>query len=689
MYSNGIAGLNAPIAQNNTYPGSYQTPSQYATPNQSPISVSALNASYEPKTDSYSGQMMASGGDVKGSVDASFGELSPEEEDFIKFRAMVSEGNQKYDSRYMPLRLDDRPLSPIQAAMMRLQAEKQIGGGNARAGISALAAALPNRQGVTTIPGAYDVGYNTAVGPGNLDVSAYRAMRGMSDGKVPYGVNARYSVPFVEGGIASIRHFDDGGQAQGHWEMNGDSGRYVEAPKETGSWTPDQPVLLQTMDQMIAGDTSGKSFNPTEHGYKWDAEYGKFMNPNGSTLLVGSTGAVINATPALKDYEFNGQYWNPAGENVSWNPEKNQTAYKIGGVEVPIGRENMKGIAALTDAEGKPRMQIDKSGQPIFTEPEGLHYTGNFMADTGAPMIAGLLLGGTTALASGAFGAGTTMAGEAAAAGSSAAYPGISSADLGTTLTNVPSSTVPYSNIGLSSADLGTTATNAINVSPNGIASLEAIPTNTLTNADLAKMAQMGDVGGSPGYKLAADTAGMNMYQKAALGTLALKGLSGGSGGGGTPTQTSSQNTSQATPAPITQAPMPYAFPTYSPNQSYPGMNYSPTPYAQPMLYRYAEGGIAGLDSGDLGSYSDGGRLLKGGGTGLSDDIPATIGGNQPARLADGEFVVSSDVVSALGGGSTDAGAKKLYAMMDRIRKNAHGTKRQIRAINDKKVLPA
>ena len=104
-----------------------------------------------------------------------------------------------------------------------------------------------------------------------------------------------------------------------------------------------------------------------------------------------------------------------------------------------------------------------------------------------------------------------------------------------------------------------------------------------------------------------------------------------------------------------------------------------------------AQGGVMNSSSGigSLGGYSDGGQLLKGGGTGLSDDIPATIGGKQPARLADGEFVISSDVVSALGGGSTDSGAKKLYAMMDRIRKNAHGTKRQIRAINDKKVLPA
>lgn len=98
---------------------------------------------------------------------------------------------------------------------------------------------------------------------------------------------------------------------------------------------------------------------------------------------------------------------------------------------------------------------------------------------------------------------------------------------------------------------------------------------------------------------------------------------------------------------------------------------------------------MAGGGLADLGSYSDGGRLLKGPGTGLSDGIPAVVGGNQPARLADGEFVVSSDVVSGLGGGSTDAGAKKLYAMMDRVRQKAHGSKKQIKKINDAKVLPA
>jgi hypothetical protein len=71
-----------------------------------------------------------------------------------------------------------------------------------------------------------------------------------------------------------------------------------------------------------------------------------------------------------------------------------------------------------------------------------------------------------------------------------------------------------------------------------------------------------------------------------------------------------------------------------------------------------------------LGNYSDGGRLLKGPGDGVSDSIPATIGTKQqPARLADGEFVIPARIVSELGNGSTDAGAKKLYAMMDRVQR--------------------
>jgi hypothetical protein len=79
---------------------------------------------------------------------------------------------------------------------------------------------------------------------------------------------------------------------------------------------------------------------------------------------------------------------------------------------------------------------------------------------------------------------------------------------------------------------------------------------------------------------------------------------------------------------------------------------------------------VMGGGLGSLGGYSDGGRLLKGPGDGVSDSIPATIGNKQqPARLADGEFVVPARIVSELGNGSTEAGAKKLYAMMDRVQR--------------------
>ena len=106
------------------------------------------------------------------------------------------------------------------------------------------------------------------------------------------------------------------------------------------------------------------------------------------------------------------------------------------------------------------------------------------------------------------------------------------------------------------------------------------------------------------------------------------------------------------------------------------------------MVGRYAQGGL-----GSLGGYSDGGRLLRGPGDGVSDNIPATIGrGRQPARLADGEFVVPARIVSELGNGSTEAGARALYKMMDRIQANRRKTTGKNRvAVNSKshKYLPA
>ncbi len=111
---------------------------------------------------------------------------------------------------------------------------------------------------------------------------------------------------------------------------------------------------------------------------------------------------------------------------------------------------------------------------------------------------------------------------------------------------------------------------------------------------------------------------------------------------------------------------------------------------AQMQSQNMADGGVAG--GYNLGGYSDGGRLLRGPGDGVSDSIPASIGNRQPARLADGEFVVPARIVSEIGNGSTEAGARKLYAMMDRVQKARGKTvgKNKV-AVNTKaeKLLPA
>jgi hypothetical protein len=102
---------------------------------------------------------------------------------------------------------------------------------------------------------------------------------------------------------------------------------------------------------------------------------------------------------------------------------------------------------------------------------------------------------------------------------------------------------------------------------------------------------------------------------------------------------------------------------------------------------KMAAGGIT-----NLGGYSDGGQLLRGPGDGVSDSIPAQIGEHQPARLADGEFVVPARIVSELGNGSTEAGAKQLYKMLDRVqnaRAKTTGKEKVAKNTNAAKLLPA
>jgi hypothetical protein len=102
--------------------------------------------------------------------------------------------------------------------------------------------------------------------------------------------------------------------------------------------------------------------------------------------------------------------------------------------------------------------------------------------------------------------------------------------------------------------------------------------------------------------------------------------------------------------------------------------------YFGPTVYRAAGGGIGSLDAA-------GGRLLRGPGDGVSDDIVAQIGDNQPARLADGEYVLDARTVSEIGNGSTDAGADKIAEMVERIHSERRNAKRGEPSNADKKLL--
>jgi hypothetical protein len=103
-------------------------------------------------------------------------------------------------------------------------------------------------------------------------------------------------------------------------------------------------------------------------------------------------------------------------------------------------------------------------------------------------------------------------------------------------------------------------------------------------------------------------------------------------------------------------------------------------------IYMAAGGGIRSIAPRE---YAAGGKFLDGPGDGTSDSIKANIDGQQEARLADGEFVIPADVVSHIGNGSSKAGAKKLYAMMDKIRHARTGTSKMGKTIKAEKYLPA
>jgi len=130
---------------------------------------------------------------------------------------------------------------------------------------------------------------------------------------------------------------------------------------------------------------------------------------------------------------------------------------------------------------------------------------------------------------------------------------------------------------------------------------------------------------------------------------------------------------------PLMAGPMPTN--NYTPPQPEPEPTDDPVGQLPPdQSGSYARGGITALKKG---------KYLNGNTDGMADKVPATIEGKQPAALSDGEFVIPADVVSHLGNGNSDAGAKVLEQMMARVRKERTGNKEQGKEIAARNMLPA
>jgi len=482
--------------------------------------------------------------------------------------------------------------------------------------------------------------------------------------------------PFAAGGIATLR-FDEGGSAPAPWDPS--SGQ----------------VTLQQFDLSGQSDPKNVSYtipkdsikqfvaNPNENGEPDPTAGGKYILNDGSTMIVGGDGTVTGATPARSDYTLNSQgYYQPTGSDLTWNGQANLLTKNIGGVDVQVPGQYTKG-GYQTSGGG---LATDANGVPVALAPaqydSGAGKSG--LADA-APLMA------IAAMAAMTGGAGAGAAPEVVGGELGADYFGGYSAT--GSAAGTAGSTVPAEY----GAAYGTGATGAT-VSPEfapvdtplegtGAApGSSTVPDWATQNADAAanEAAQTAQYNTAPadiGSK--GMTAAQAMAAKAGLDMLTsgTKGSQATTSGGG-----SSVAPQQITPDINRGGVTGYQGEAVSPN-----VNIAPAQISgikgvgQPQYF--AQGGTTQGGITTLGSYSDGGQLLKGPGDGMSDNIPAKIGNSQPARLADGEFVIPADVVSHLGNGSTDAGAKQLYVMMEKIRKARTGNKKQGKRINPSKFL--
>jgi hypothetical protein len=650
---------------------------QYSVSSQMPTSAEVVNSGYEPLTNSYSGLPMArfaNGGGVK------------EKDIDLRYSAMP-QGSQEYDPRFMPLQVDNRPITGPQAALLRLQIEKQLGKeARLRAAAMGNVMALPGQTGLRGMPGAFEVGYNTPAGIGNLDISAMRAMRGTPDGKTPYGVNARYSIPFAKGGLAS---FSEGGTPEEQQATIADLykkllGRDPGEGEDIMQWkdylgegSPSEVLsLADRLAQTEEGTAYGKSegnkvfsnmveltqkdspFAGTENAYSnmkflggtQDPEGNplyRFQDQNSGLMTVDASGQPIKYEPGRGWYD---EQLRSKPDALRGTDYRNQSylstgpldqTYKFNGIDVPISAEEYqvdpKTGQFVTGKTGEYRpVEWRPRGYDMWADWAGPAAVLAFPALAAAATYAAPYLAGAGAAGTGAGGAFTTAELLAGAGGAFVPTAGSGASFL------LPTGAAAA---GAAGAGAGGAATQGL----------------TLKNA-------------------------YDAYKYGKMGLNVLNALSGGQ-----------------QPSGLNSAPNATGYSAFDPGVRTVGLpigsGYEKTPWANMMpqislsklsefapTRELAAGGMTGI--GHLGGYSDGGRLLKGPGDGMSDNIPASIADKQPARLADGEFVVPADVVSHLGNGSTDAGAKQLYLMMDKIRKARTGNEKQGKQINPNKFLP-
>lgn len=466
------------------------------------------------------------------------------------------------------------------------------------------------------------------------------------------------SKPFKRGGLTGIPRYNGEEESQVQsWDPSSGQVQLQKLSNPNDPFSEAENVAYTIPKDQIknfAPDTDPETGQPIGSG--------AYVLNDGSTLRVSANGVVQAATPGRNDYTLNKEgYYQPTGENLTWDGNISRLTKKIGGIDVEVPGLFTKG--GYQDEKGN--LRVDDNGVPVPLAPNYLDSGfGKSGLSDAAPYIAMAAMAAMGMPTEGMLFEGMVPASETLMGGLGAA---------GATGSSVPLSQITGSTFGGPAFQLGATeaATGAGAVGAGGAA------------------AGGGGAAGAGGA--AANTInGGNILRGALLANSLYNQLSGGARSGysgqGLNPEAGGTGFNPGTVNPI-------GLPGTAGYEKTPWANLMPgitlsklSEFGPKSTKEMAAGGMT--DLGHLGGYSDGGRLLKGPGDGMSDNIPATIANKQPARLADGEFVIPADVVSHLGNGSTDAGAKQLYAMMDRIRKARTGNKKQGKQINPSKFLP-